>query len=139
LKKAVTNPKFDACIKADIFSLPFEDNSIDGIWNVGVMEHFHMHDIHKMLSEFRRVLKNDGRIILFWPMAYAPYEIFINIVESVVNRFSKKHFQFYPNEISRLRSKKQGREILKKNKFKDAKVHFNFRDAFSFGVIVGRK
>lgn len=139
LRKTIANPKIDSCINADIFSLPFKDFSVDGIWNVGVMEHFQIDEINKILIEFRRVLKNGGRIILFWPMAYAPYEIFINIVEFIVNRFSKKRFQFYPDEVSRLRSRKQAKKILRKNKFKEEKIYFNFRDAFSYGVIIGTK
>ena len=81
LRKTIKNHKIDACINADIFFLPFKDHSIRGIWNVGVMEHFQIDDINKILFEFRRVLENDGSIILFWPMVYAPYEIFINVVE----------------------------------------------------------
>ena len=75
------NPQIDRCINGDIFKLPLPDNSIDGIWNVGVMEHFNLEEIDKILVEFYRVLNKGGRIILFWPMAYAPYEIFLNIVE----------------------------------------------------------
>ena len=139
LKKTITNPKIDKCINADIFSMPFGDNSVDGIWNVGVMEHYHMDDIHRILTEFRRVLKNDGNIILFWPMAYAPYEIVINTVEFIVNKLFKRRFTFYIDEVSRLRSKKQAKEILEKNKFRNKKVYFNFRDAFSMGVVIGTK
>ena len=139
LRKTIKNHKIDACINADIFFLPFKDHSIRGIWNVGVMEHFQIDDINKILFEFRRVLENDGSIILFWPMVYAPYEIFINVVEFIINFFIKHHFQFYPDEVSRLKTKKQGKVILKKNKFQDVKVYFNFRDAFSFGVLIGKK
>ena len=139
LRKTITNPNIDSCINADIFSLPFKDNSVDGIWNVGVMEHFTMGDIDKMLKEFRRVLKENGNIILFWPMAYSPYLIFINVLEFIVGILSKKHFQVYPNEVSRLKSRGQGKDILEKNKFSDIKVYFNFRDAFSFGVVIGKK
>lgn len=139
LKKTAVNPMIDACINADIFSLPFEDNSVDGIWNVGVMEHFTREDIDKILAEFRRVLKEDCYIILFWPMVFSPYEIIIDIVEFVINKFTKKHFQIYPDEVSRLSSRKQGEMILKENNFKNPKVYFNHRDAFSFGVVIGRK
>ena len=139
LKMAITNRKIDCCVNADIFSLPFKDNSVDGIWNIGVMEHFTANHIDKILKEFRRVIKNDGCILLFWPMVYAPYEIFISIIEFMVNRFSKEHFQIYPDEIFRLRSRMQGREILAKNNFKSPKAYFNFRDAFSFCVVIGTK
>ena len=139
LKKTINNPKIDSCLGGDIFALPFKDNSIDGIWNVGVMEHFTHLQIGEMLKEFRRVLKDDGKVVLFWPMIYSPYEIFINIVEAVVNSFSKKRFQFYPNEISRLTSRREGKDFLMNSCFKDVEFFFNYRDAFSFGIVVGTK
>jgi ubiquinone/menaquinone biosynthesis C-methylase UbiE len=139
LKRTAGNPKIDDCINADIFSLPFKDNSIDGVWNVGVMEHFYPNKINEILKELRRVLKKDGRLVLFWPMAYAPYEIFINIVEFIANKIFGKQLQFYPDEVSRLKSRKQARDFLKDNMFNDVKFYFNFRDAFSFGVLIGKK
>jgi len=139
LKHTTHNPKIDNCVNADIFSLPFPDNSIDGIWNVGVMEHFHLEDIDKILSEFHRVLKKNSKIILFWPMAYAPYEILLNIIEGIYNFLTKKNYHLYPDEISRLKTRKQGCDILMRNNFQDINFFFNFRDAFSFGVVIGTK
>jgi len=139
LRKAVTNPKVDGCINADIFSLPFKNNSVDGIWNVGVMEHFTLADIDKILREFKRVLKENGHIILFWPMSYAPYLLVVNILEFIINRLSNNRFQLYPDEISRLKSRQQGKKIVESSGFENAKVYYNYRDAFSFGVVIARK
>ena len=140
LTKTKHNPQIDVCLNADIFALPFKDNSVDGIWNVGVMEHFTKDKIAAILKEFYRVLKKDGQVILLWPMAYAPYEIFINIIETVVNLLPRsKRFQFYPDEVSRLVSRRQGISFLKAGQFQDVQLFFNFRDAFSFGVVIGRK
>jgi len=139
LMKIVDNPKIDNCVNGDIFSLPFRDGSINGIWNVGVMEHFSLEDIHRILLEFKRVLKSDGRILLFWPMAYAPYEILIRIVEFIMNRILNRPFQFYPDELSRLKSLKQGRGIIEKSRFDAIETYFNIRDLFSFGVVIGKK
>lgn len=139
LKQTKENPKLDACLNADIFCLPFKDNSFDGIWNVGVMEHFYPSDIDRLLAEFHRVLKPGGKLVLFWPMAYAPYEIFINAAEFVMNRILKRRFQFYPDEVSRLKSRRQGREFLSRNGYEDTRAFFNYRDFFSFGVVVGTK
>jgi SAM-dependent methyltransferase len=139
LKRTRYNPMIDACANGDIFRLPFGDGSLDGIWNVGVMEHYEHNDIDRILQEFGRVVKTGGKIVLLWPMAYAPYEIFINIVESFCNRVLKKPFQFYPDEVSRLRSRRQGREIIERSPFSLDSFHFNYRDAFSFGVIVATR
>ena len=134
------NPKIDHCLNGDIFSLPFKDSSLDGLWNVGVMEHFSQVDIDIILAEFRRVLKQGSNVVLFWPMAYAPYEILINGLEAFVHGVTRKaDFQVYPDEISRLRSRRQSLEIMKRNRFRNPRIHFNQRDAFSFGVVVASK
>ena len=139
LMKTIDNPKIDNCVNGDIFSLPFRDESINGIWNVGVMEHFTLEDIHRILLEFKRVLKRGGRILLFWPTTYAPYEILIRIVEFIMNNILNRPFRFYPAEPSRLRSLKQGRGILQKSRFDALETYFSIRDLFSFGVVIGKK
>ena len=63
LEEARKNTKFDEFIEGDIANLPFEDNSIDGIWNLGVMEHFSHSDLIIILHEFRRVLKDNGTLV----------------------------------------------------------------------------
>ena len=139
LRKTAGNPKIDHCVNADIFSLPFKDDSVDGIWNVGVMEHFTIKDIHRILFEFRRVLKKDGRVLLFWPMVYAPYEIVILISEFFMDKVFNRPFQVYPDELSCLKSLKQGRGIMKKSRFEAVETYFNIRDLFSFAVVIGKK
>lgn len=47
----------------DIAHLEFENNSFDGVWCCAVLSHFKKEDIPLALSEFNRVLKNNG--ILF--------------------------------------------------------------------------
>ena len=54
----------EACFHQD---LPFEANSFDGIYNLGVMEHFHKDEIIVIAQEFQRVLKPGGRLLFFWP------------------------------------------------------------------------
>ena len=71
---------FNLKIQADIMHLPMAVSKIDGMWNLGVMEHFTDDQIISMLSEFRRVIKPDGIILLFWPPWYAPYELVLNSV-----------------------------------------------------------
>ena len=44
----------DVKIGGDIFHLPFLDGSLDGLWNVGVMEHFPHPQIDLMMGEFYR-------------------------------------------------------------------------------------
>lgn len=72
LEECSKNPNIDKTIQGDIFNIPFDDCSLNGIWNSGVMEHFSKEDCLKLLLEFRRVLKDNGKIILFWPSTKLP-------------------------------------------------------------------
>lgn len=58
-------------IHADVRDLPFRDKSLDGIWNLGVMEHFEEDEQLLVLREFHRVLKPGGRLLLWWPPVWA--------------------------------------------------------------------
>ena len=51
----------------DIRKLPFDDNSVDEIMAIHVCEHFYIHDILKVLKEWRRVLKPQGKMVLELP------------------------------------------------------------------------
>jgi len=70
LCRARENPNIDLCIQADFFSLPFRDNVIDGIYNVGVMEHYEEKELKLILKEFQRVLKRGGCCLFLWPQKY---------------------------------------------------------------------
>ena len=135
LKGARKNKKFDRLIQADISKLPFKSNSIDGIWNLGVMEHLTEKDIKKALDEFYRVLKKDRHIILFWATKITPYQLCLDSY----NRLFKKNFQLFPDEHNRLASKTHARKIISKTRFKGCSVFFSWRDLFTDIVIVARK
>jgi ubiquinone/menaquinone biosynthesis C-methylase UbiE len=137
LEEAKKIPLIDKTVRADIRNLPFEDNSVDGVWNLGVMEHFLKEDIFKILEEFKRVLKKEGTIILFWPVTYSPAHIFFEIIISL-GRLIKKKIKFFPDEPSVLHSKKEARDYMEKAGF-ISKEFFNFRDGFTHIVIVARK
>jgi len=54
-------------IKADLGSLPFEDESVDEIYTSHVFEHIGLLDIYSVITEWRRVLRNDGRLVMRLP------------------------------------------------------------------------
>lgn len=61
--------KYRACRIVDVNKrLPFDDRSFDLIWCSEVIEH--LDDPRKIIQEFRRVLRDQGRIILTTPNSY---------------------------------------------------------------------
>jgi len=138
LLEAKKSKTMNAFIQGDILKIPLKDNSVDGIWNLGVMEHFTLEEIDNILKEFHRVLKKGRYVILFWPPAYGSSQIILGTIEKILKLFGKNR-QFFPDEISRLRNKKIAHQIMRKNRFKDIKTHFTHKDLYTHIIVVGKK
>jgi len=52
--------------EADVRRLPFDNNSFDGYWSLGVIEHFYS-GYGDVLAEMSRVIKTDGYLFLTFP------------------------------------------------------------------------
>jgi SAM-dependent methyltransferase len=134
------HPVMDERVCGDIFHLPYADASVDGIWNVGVMEHFTQTEIDAILREFHRVLKPGERIILLIPGADSPPQKILRLFEFFINlRRPNKDFRFHPPEISQLRSKREGEEMLRRNSFRLLRYESGWRSLFAFKTLVAVK
>ncbi|MFO1046199.1 MAG: class I SAM-dependent methyltransferase [Planctomycetaceae bacterium] len=125
LSRAARMPQISVCIRADIRNLPFADNSLDGIWNLGVMEHFEEDDQLLILREFHRVVKPGGSVLLWWPPTAA-------LDFLVLSPFG---WQF-PGEPGRI-SRTQGLALMQAAGFEDCKVAFPMNDGFTQLVFHG--
>lgn len=139
LHSARTAGRMDALLQADIFALPCQANSIDGIWKLGVMEHFTEPEIQLCLSEFRRVLKPGGVIVMFWPTRRNTSRWILAPIEKIISAWKGSAFTFFPGEISRLKSKRQARAVMESAGFNIAALDFNWRTVFIHMVIVATK
>lgn len=134
------HPVMDVRVCGDIFCFPFRANSIDGIWNVGVMEHFTHAEIDQILRGFHRVLKPGGRVILLWPGSNSVPQKILRVVEKIINlRARQEPFHFHPDEISQLRSLREGREVLLRNGFQPLHLDTGLRSLLAFKILVGVK
>lgn len=134
------HPVMDVRVAGDIFRLPFQSDSVDGIWNVGVMEHFTHDQIDEIMREFYRVLRPGARLILFWPGTDSLPQKMLRVPEFVIGLVKGiKNFHFHPEEISQLRSVAHGREVLARTGFDTVHGDPGLRSAFAFKVMVGAK
>jgi len=92
-------------ILGDILTTGLKNESLDGIYNLGVMEHFYEREFKSILLEFNRILKPDGTIILFIPPEYGSTVIFFKGVHFILNNILKKDIHFQPAEVSRVQSR----------------------------------
>ena len=123
----------------DLMALPYRSGTIDGVFNFGVMEHFTEPQIGAILAEFRRVLKSDGRLVLFWPPVFGLSVLALSSWLAAVNRFRRPPLQLYPDEVSRLKSFGWARALLARHGFRVIRMEFGWRDLFTQVGIVAHK
>lgn len=134
-----SNKHYRELILGSIFDIPSADSSFDGIYNLGVMEHFTEEEIAKILREFHRVLKPGGKIVLFWPPEFGLSVMALKLAHFILNRVLKKNISLHPPEITRVRSRRQIEHYLTQEGFKLKHYVFGIRDLFTYAVIVGDK
>lgn len=135
LKKARELRVYHYYVQGDIFNLPFPDNSIDGIWNLGVMEHFSEDEIVVILKNFRRVLKDNSVCILFWPWRLGPAHLIIEFLEKMISIIKRRKIHLFPEEYT-LFNKKKVEKLLIKAGFRNWKFHLSPYGGFIHWVVV---
>ncbi|MEK6940131.1 MAG: methyltransferase domain-containing protein [Nanoarchaeota archaeon] len=126
-------------ILGDIFHLPFEEKSFDGIYNLGVMEHFKEDEIQAILTEFKRILSDHGRIVLFWPPTFGSTTNTLDALHFILNTILRRKVRLHPPELTRIKSKRQALETLQKAGFSVVDYYFGPKDFFTQVVIVAKK
>ncbi len=119
LGMALRQPCHSGGIQADIRQLPFANQSLDGLWNLGVMEHFEEDEQLTILREFHRVLKPGGQLLLWWPPKFA-------LDLAVVSCFGWK----FPNEPGRA-SRDSVAHLLRTTGFNNVAVSFPLSDGLT--------
>lgn len=127
------------CMVADIFRLSEIGRQFDGLYNLGVMEHFEEPQITQILEEFNKVLKPGGRLVLFWPPVYGLSVLALRIIHFVLNQILRRDVQLHPPEPTRLRSRRQIQALLNAADFDLKSLSFGIRDAFTYVIVIAVK
>jgi SAM-dependent methyltransferase len=136
---ARNNQRAEAVVPGSIFGLPFSAEHFDGVYNLGVMEHFTAEEIGRILGEFNRVLKPGGKVVLFWPHAHAPSVWVLRICHTFLRLFFKNPVQLHPPEISLLVSQEDVRSKVEKAGFRLTAFDFGPRDFWIQAAVVCKK
>lgn len=129
----------DYRVNGDVLRLPFKDDSIDGIWNVGLMEHFKPDELNIIFKEFNRILKPGCNAVLFWPPVYGPVNLVIKSLSFFNRKLNKDGESMFPEEPSLVRSKEWVRKIVEKNNLSLVDFHWPLRGAFIHLTVVIKK
>ena len=127
LGMALHQPCHAGGLQADIRRLPFRDQSLDGIWNLGVMEHFEEDEQLQILREFHRVLKPGGHLLLWWPPRLA-------LDRCMLLPFEK----LFPSEPGRV-TRRAAAQMLVAAGFCEVVVLFPWNDLLTELVVIGCK
>jgi dolichol-phosphate mannosyltransferase len=123
-------------VLGSITKLPLIDGSYDGVYNLGVMEHFEESEIILILKEFKRVLKKNGKLILFWPHQCATSVAVIRSACRLLKFITKHEYHFHPPELTLIRGKEHAVDVLAQAGFKLKSYNFNIVDGFVQARIV---
>jgi predicted SAM-dependent methyltransferase len=126
-------------VHGSVFDIPLPNESVDGVYNLGVMEHFTEEEISRILAEFSRIIKPQGKIVLFWPPEFGVSVMFFKCLGSVLRIFGRKDAKFHPAEITRVRSREHVKRLLESNGFVMSDYYFGIRDMYTQAMIVGKR
>ncbi len=73
--RSVAASKTARGVNADLFRLPFADESFDVVFNSGVMEHFEPGQLASGLKEMARVVRRGGRMVVVVPSKRGRYYV----------------------------------------------------------------
>lgn len=136
---AACHPNSGRLLLADVLKLPFAAESFDGIFNLGVMEHFTEEEIVLALTEIRRALKPNGHVVLFWPPVWGLSVIALRSLHKVVRVVFRKDLNLHPAELNLVRSRKQCEKWLTQAGLTLELFRFGIRDLFTHQIVVARK
>lgn len=134
----INHTKQNKIIHGSIFDLSTDNEMYDGIFNLGVMEHFYPNQVKKILIEFSSKLKKDGKIILFWPPDFGLSVRFLRVVKALLGIF-KKNTQLHPPEVFLFSSVKDINPLLKSVNLQIVESYFGIRDLYTHYILVLKK
>lgn len=126
-------------VRGTVSELPLKDSSMDGIYNLGLLEHFTEDEIHQILTEFNRVLKSEGKMVVFWPPRFGLSVFVLRVAQFFLNTLMKRGVQFHPDEITLLKSRQHAAAMFEKAGFNVHKYYFGSKDLFTQSMIVVSK
>jgi SAM-dependent methyltransferase len=126
-------------VHGSILALPFGNESFDGYYNMGVVEHFPHQEIVPILREAARVLKPDGKLVIFWPHRRATSVFVLGLWHRIAHALGRRNFSLHPPEVSLTRGPDEAECLLREAGLRMCAYHFGPRDLFVQAVVVAEK
>jgi ubiquinone/menaquinone biosynthesis C-methylase UbiE len=133
------NPNSVRLVHGSILDIPLPDESVDGLYNLGVLEHFEASAIRRILKESHRVLRPGGKTIIFWPHERSTSVAVLKVIHWVRRHMLKKTEDLHAPEISLLPSRTYALKALREAGFEPIDYYFGFADFWVQAIVVGQK
>lgn len=133
------NPNVKLLKHGSTFALPFPDGSFDGVYNLGVMEHFTTQEITRILQQTRRVLKPGGKAVIFWPHHCGTSVNVLRVVHWISNELLKRNVQLHPPEITHCRGRAWAQQVIRESGLMLDEYSFGPGDFWVQAVLVLKK
>lgn len=131
-----SNPHAAGTIHADLMNLRDVPGGYDGVYSLGVLEHFTPDEIRVILDNMRLVLRPGGKMIAFWPLASAPSVKVLGLWHRFLNKRGERAVELHPPEITLIRSRSQVEEIIRSAGWRLDSYSVSPADLFIQAVIV---
>ena len=130
------NRHAEGTIHADLMNLREVPGGYDGVYSLGVLEHFTPDEIRVILDNMRLVLRPGGKMLAFWPLASAPSVRVLGLWHTILNKRGERSVELHPPEITLIRSRSQVEEIVHSAGWRLASYSVSPADLFIQAVIV---
>lgn len=134
-----SNPAAEKIIHGSIFEVPLADGTYDGVYSLGVVEHFTQEEIVKIFRETARVLKPGGRSVIFWPHRRGTSVAVLKFIHWVLNDVFKRGVELHPPEITHYQSRAFVEPLAAQAGLKVIDARFGPRDFWVQAVVVLEK
>jgi len=133
------NPNVADTVHADLLHLNLRGRNFDGAYNLGVMEHFGVEEIARILQNMMSVVKPGGRLVIFWPFANALSVKLLGAWHGILNRRAGAKVVLHPPEINLIHTKRQVQAIVNRSGLVLEKYSVSPLDLFIQAVLVVRR
>jgi dolichol-phosphate mannosyltransferase len=136
---ANNNPQAESYNHGSIYDIPAPEGSFDGVYSLGVMEHFTRDEIERIIRQMTRVTRLGGILLFLWPHQRASSVIVLKAVHSLRRKMAGADSDLHPPEISLMPEKEWARELLTSLGLEMVEYSFGPKDLCVQAVIAARK
>jgi len=130
------NPHNAGLVHADLLAEPWETEAFDGVYHLGVLEHFETPELVRLVSNLRKMTRRGGKMVAFWPLHNAPSVKFLGLCHKLLNRAGDSQVSLHPPEVNLIASEIEACRMLEDGGWKVLSYDVSPADLYIQAVIL---